>query len=224
MSFKKLSPETIEAIVGIGKAMGAVSIASHGRMVCDHCKDEDREAFPYFATDENGRVWRHLCNTCFDILNCAMPETKLEDFMDREELKELKERWMAGAKDIAGLMAAVLQQEYRIHEGKWWLVSSGKLQRPLTLDEVIWNAKQDGLLPDRLCIIGGTIAEARDFAKRHDIPREAANLVNGSEIYNRLRGTMNATVILCGRYYEVVNNRSIDYLQTNRCAVIYKAE
>jgi hypothetical protein len=138
---------------------------------------------------------------------------------------ELRERWMAGAKDTARLMAVALHQEYRIHEGKWWLVSSGKLQRSLTLDEVIWNAKQDGLLPDRLYIIGGTVAEARVFAREQQIPPDKAAFIGGSRwIREKFRGTMNATVILCGRHYESITARDIYFLESDRFAVIYRAD
>lgn len=75
MSFKKLPLETVRALVGIGRTLGATSmVMPHGPRVCDHCQNEDREAFPYYAVDENGREWAHLCNPCFDILGCSFDE------------------------------------------------------------------------------------------------------------------------------------------------------
>lgn len=144
------------------------------------------------------------------------------DFVDKHKFREL---WIAEAVDTPRLMAAALHQEYRIHEGKWWLVSSGKLQRPLTLDEVIWNAKQDGLLPDRLHIIGGTREEARFFAREHQVPPHKAVFVSGSRlIRDQFRGIINPTVILCGTHYESVAASDIYFLESGRFAVIYRAD
>ena len=39
--------------------------------VCDHCRNADKEAFPYHVYDTRGRFWRDLCNGCFDELGCA---------------------------------------------------------------------------------------------------------------------------------------------------------
>lgn len=71
MSYSELSPEMMEALAGIGKAMGAESMHILQPRICDHCKDKEREAFPYYVTDRDGREWAHLCNPCFDVLGCA---------------------------------------------------------------------------------------------------------------------------------------------------------
>lgn len=72
--YKDLSPETLEAISIIAKALGASVTDMHitRPMICDHCQDDEKEAFPYYATDKNGREWEHLCNTCFDLLECEL--------------------------------------------------------------------------------------------------------------------------------------------------------
>lgn len=47
------------------------------------------------------------------------------------------------AREIANDIARILRQEYKQVDGKWWLWSLGKPQRPLT-DEEIEGAKQRG--------------------------------------------------------------------------------
>lgn len=39
--------------------------------VCDHCRDDNREAFPYHVKGKDGAFWHDLCNPCFDELGCA---------------------------------------------------------------------------------------------------------------------------------------------------------
>lgn len=42
--------------------------------ICDHCEDDDKEAFPYHVRDKDGRFWADLCNGCFDELGCKYEE------------------------------------------------------------------------------------------------------------------------------------------------------
>jgi len=47
------------------------------------------------------------------------------------------EVWQAtAAAAIAKSMAIILQQEYKMHEGRWWLWSLGEPVRPLTDGEI----------------------------------------------------------------------------------------
>lgn len=39
--------------------------------VCDCCKDDSKEAFPYCVEDAQGNYWDDLCNECFDALGCV---------------------------------------------------------------------------------------------------------------------------------------------------------
>ena len=52
--------------------MGAIHITPI--YVCDHCQDEDKEAFPYGVIDKKGNHWNDLCNDCFDELGCSYDE------------------------------------------------------------------------------------------------------------------------------------------------------
>lgn len=40
------------------------------------------------------------------------------------------------SKEVCNLMADLLQQEYKLYQGQWWLWSLGKPARPLTDEEV----------------------------------------------------------------------------------------
>ena len=54
------------------------------------------------------------------------------------------EAWQATvAAGVAKALAVVLQQEYKMHKGRWWLWSLGKPARPLTDNEI----KEHGLAP-----------------------------------------------------------------------------
>lgn len=83
--FKPLTPETVkvlnEAIQAAAQAQGvtldpATPIHVVGVRICDHCLDDDEEAFPYYVEDRDGNFWQHLCNDCFDELGCAYPEVE----------------------------------------------------------------------------------------------------------------------------------------------------
>lgn len=72
------SPEAIPVIEQAANEIAAQMGLPPGKLirvvgvrVCDHCQDEDEEAFPYYVTDRAGREWAHLCNDCFDALGCA---------------------------------------------------------------------------------------------------------------------------------------------------------
>lgn len=39
--------------------------------ICDYCRNEDVEAFPYHVQDRQGQMWADLCNDCFEALGCA---------------------------------------------------------------------------------------------------------------------------------------------------------
>lgn len=47
---------------------GSVSLSTP--RVCDHCRNPDKEAFPYGAIDRGGTRWEDLCNECYDLLGC----------------------------------------------------------------------------------------------------------------------------------------------------------
>ena len=64
---KEIPPEVIKAIAEI--AQGSPFTITPVR-VCDHCKDEEKEAFPYCVNDKDGVYWDHFCNDCFDSLGC----------------------------------------------------------------------------------------------------------------------------------------------------------
>lgn len=49
----------------------------------------------------------------------------------------------ATAREVADEMADLLQQEYKLLDGRWWLCSLGRPQRPLTEGE-IKNARNRG--------------------------------------------------------------------------------
>lgn len=75
MSFKEPSPQTLEALAAVAQAMGGDgSFHLLVPRICDHCKDEGKEAFPYYVRDAQGRPWEHLCNSCFEALGCAYPD------------------------------------------------------------------------------------------------------------------------------------------------------
>lgn len=74
MSFKDIPSETLRALANAAKALGATGFHVAPIRVCDHCQDDGREAFPYYATDKDGREWVHLCNVCFDLLECYWPD------------------------------------------------------------------------------------------------------------------------------------------------------
>ena len=72
---KKPSPDTVALFTSMAEVMGWPSDRWHINMpiICDHCLNEEREAFPVQAADRSGRVWGDLCNVCFDELGCVVP-------------------------------------------------------------------------------------------------------------------------------------------------------
>lgn len=50
--------------------------------ICEHCQDNQKEAFPYGAYDPSGRYWEILCNECFDTLGCLYPNSEGYDDWD----------------------------------------------------------------------------------------------------------------------------------------------
>ena len=65
---KEILPELIEAFAEV--AQGHPFTITPVR-ICDHCKDESKEAFPYNVEDATGKHWDWLCNDCFDTLGCS---------------------------------------------------------------------------------------------------------------------------------------------------------
>lgn len=81
--YKEISPETSEALAAMSKAIGGDgSFHVVPTTVCDHCKDETKEAFPYGVHDAQGKYWEHLCNGCYDALGCSYED--YDDFDDDE--------------------------------------------------------------------------------------------------------------------------------------------
>ena len=64
-----------EMVQVLGGEPGKVIISTP--IICDHCQDEDKEAFPYCVNDRTYKYWHHLCNDCFDNLGCSY-----EDYSD----------------------------------------------------------------------------------------------------------------------------------------------
>jgi len=63
----------------------------------------------------------------------------------REALKNTlgNPEWRAeAAQEVAAEMAALLQQEYKLHKGQWWLFSLGEPARPLTQEEIEWHQER----------------------------------------------------------------------------------
>ena len=70
---KEPSEKIVELMkILVEKAGGDPSKGVHINMpmICDNCKDEDKEAFPYHAYDESQNFYQHLCNQCYDELEC----------------------------------------------------------------------------------------------------------------------------------------------------------
>lgn len=43
--------------------------------ICEHCHDEQKEAFPFGTYDLRGKYWNILCNECFEELGCRYPDS-----------------------------------------------------------------------------------------------------------------------------------------------------
>lgn len=70
----EISKEVVEAFAAIadGKPFHITGVR-----ICDHCKDKNKEAFPYCVNDSHGAYWEHLCNDCFELLGCSYEDRYL---------------------------------------------------------------------------------------------------------------------------------------------------
>lgn len=105
---KQPSQETEQALAELVKAVGGDGSYHFAPVyVCDHCKNEDKEAFPYGVYDREGCYWSDLCNDCFDKLGCSYPadnwdyRLKVEIYSDDPEeiaklLREIARRVKRG--------------------------------------------------------------------------------------------------------------------------------
>ena len=72
---REVSDEVQQAMSALATELGATGVIHiNVPIVCDHCRDDNKEAFPYDVYDAAGRHWRHLCNDCFDSLGCSYDE------------------------------------------------------------------------------------------------------------------------------------------------------
>ena len=70
---KRPSKQTLKIISKLVKeAGGDGSFHLSPIYVCDHCENENREAFPCGVYDAQGKFWNDLCNDCWDILGCSI--------------------------------------------------------------------------------------------------------------------------------------------------------
>lgn len=69
--YAEIKPETIKDIEDVTKALGGKLKSITLNRVCDNCKDEAKEAYPYCVNDKDNKYWNHLCNECFDVLGCS---------------------------------------------------------------------------------------------------------------------------------------------------------
>lgn len=69
---KEVPEQTLNALAQMAKAVGGDgSFHIAPVYVCDHCKDDTKEAFPYGVYDRDGKLWSDLCNDCFTELGCS---------------------------------------------------------------------------------------------------------------------------------------------------------
>lgn len=62
-------------------------------------------------------------------------------------IDEADRRWIKqAAREVAHEMADLLQQEYKLVDGQWWLWSLGQPRRPMTERE-IESARDRGAIP-----------------------------------------------------------------------------
>lgn len=73
------SDKTLQLFTQLAQAVGSDSFHVAPVYVCDHCHDDDKEAFPYGVDDANGRHWDVLCNECFDALGCVYDEANEDE-------------------------------------------------------------------------------------------------------------------------------------------------
>lgn len=76
------SEETLKMLAKLAKAAGGDGFHLAPVYVCDHCKDDTKEAFPYGVYDRDGKLWSDLCNGCFTELGCEYPED--DDWDDKK--------------------------------------------------------------------------------------------------------------------------------------------
>ena len=76
---RELSDEAVSMLTELVKALGGNAMHINVPMVCDHCKGDDGEVFPYGLVDAQGQEWQHLCNECFDKL---LPDSSYEHVED----------------------------------------------------------------------------------------------------------------------------------------------
>lgn len=72
---------------------GTGEIHITGVRICDSCKGDDKEVFPYGVEDATGKYWEHLCDECFDSLGCRYPNTEQSDEGHRIEPYYEHEFW-----------------------------------------------------------------------------------------------------------------------------------
>lgn len=81
---KQPTKELVNALVQLGMnadlaALRFGQLHVNTPIVCDHCEDDEKEAFPYGLVDAQGREWQHLCNECFDKLLPGSSYEHVED-------------------------------------------------------------------------------------------------------------------------------------------------
>jgi len=70
-----MTNEEFDAVFGgIAAKLGALSVHITRAWICDHCKDENKEAHPYGIDDKDGNYWDVLCNECYEQLGCTYSE------------------------------------------------------------------------------------------------------------------------------------------------------
>lgn len=60
----------------------------------------------------------------------------------KEQSSDIPEWITQAAKDIDIEMASLLQQEYKAHQGTWWLFTLGEPARALTAKEIAWHQER----------------------------------------------------------------------------------
>ncbi len=71
---KKTVPETVITLfMEVSKSMKSADFHVSQAPICDCCRKDGVEAFPYNVTDMFGNRWTDLCNECFEDLGCSYP-------------------------------------------------------------------------------------------------------------------------------------------------------
>lgn len=82
---KEKLPEKLLKVFGeIAQSIGASGFHVNQPIICDHCRDERKEAFPYGVYDAVGKFWNDLCNDCFDELGCRYDWMDVDNADDKE--------------------------------------------------------------------------------------------------------------------------------------------